>query len=114
MFNGCTSLTTPPTLPSTSLANYCYRNMFNGCTSLTSAPVLPATTLMIDCYKNMFNGCSSINEIRTYMTANVNVANLDSWLYGVSPTGDLYCPQNISLTVGESGIPSGWTRHDIA
>ena len=32
------------------LTNYCYRNLFNDCTSLTSAPDLPATTLANVCY----------------------------------------------------------------
>ena len=30
---------------------YCYRNLFQGCTSLTSAPELPATTLGDRCYQ---------------------------------------------------------------
>ena len=60
MFNGCTSLTTAPALPATTLASHCYSNMFNGCTSLTTAPVLPATTLASDCYSGMFNGCTSL------------------------------------------------------
>ena len=34
MFNDCTSLTTAPALPATTLANCCYDFMFNGCTSL--------------------------------------------------------------------------------
>ena len=60
MFNGCTSLTTAPSLPATTLAGYCYTSMFNGCTSLTTAPSLPATTLAGYCYYSMFNGCTSI------------------------------------------------------
>ena len=31
--------------------NYCYRSMFNGCSSLTTAPALPATTLASNCYE---------------------------------------------------------------
>ena len=60
MFNGCTSLTTAPALPATTLADYCYFNMFSGCTSLTTAPELPATTLASSCYSNMFHGCTSL------------------------------------------------------
>jgi hypothetical protein len=45
MFQYCTSLTTAPELPATTLASYCYNQMFYGCTSLTTAPELPATTL---------------------------------------------------------------------
>ena len=42
------------------LADSCYNYMFNGCTSLTTAPSLPATTLAPRCYYSMFNGCTSI------------------------------------------------------
>ena len=46
LFENCTSLTTAPELPATTLRNYCYLSMFQGCTSLTTAPrTLPATTL---------------------------------------------------------------------
>ena len=34
MFFGCTSLTSPPALPATTLASYCYYSMFEGCASL--------------------------------------------------------------------------------
>ena len=60
MFRGCTSLTTAPSLPATTLANNCYSDMFYGCTSLTTAPALPATTLTSDCYNSMFCGCTSL------------------------------------------------------
>lgn len=51
MFLDCTSLTTAPELPATTVADYCYYYMFSGCTSLTSAPAtLPATTLANNCY----------------------------------------------------------------
>ena len=42
------------------MANYCYSSMFQGCTSLTSAPSLPATTLAGSCYRYMFSGCKKI------------------------------------------------------
>ena len=61
MFQGCTSLTTAPELPATTLATECYKNMFAGCTSLTTAPAsLPATTLADSCYESMFSGCTSL------------------------------------------------------
>ena len=61
MFNGCTSLTTAPSvLPATTLANYCYSYMFYGCTSLVKASKLPATTLTDNCYESMFQGCISL------------------------------------------------------
>ena len=60
MFNGCTSLTTAPSLPATKLSINCYYNMFSGCTSLVYAPALPATTLTSYCYSGMFSGCTSL------------------------------------------------------
>ena len=60
MFQGCTSLTTAPSLPATTLADGCYARMFEGCTSLTTAPSLPATTLADNCYNAMFTGCTSL------------------------------------------------------
>ena len=60
MFQGCTSLTTAPKLPATTLAHGCYAGMFRGCTSLTTAPALPATTLADSCYNAMFSECSSL------------------------------------------------------
>ena len=60
MFSFCTSLTTPPALPATTLGRSCYREMFYGCTSLTTTPVLPAKTLAEHCYHSMFSGCTSL------------------------------------------------------
>ena len=60
MFYGCTSLTTAPELPSTTLAYNCYYNMFYNCSSLTTAPELPATNLAVSCYNSMFFGCTSL------------------------------------------------------
>jgi len=60
MFQGCTSLTTAPSLPATTLAKSCYQSMFQGCTSLTTAPSLPATTLALECYHYMFQDCTSL------------------------------------------------------
>lgn len=68
MFSGCTSLTTVPDLPATTLAYHCYSSMFYGCTSITTAPLLPATTLPIQCYANMFNGCTKL-KLSTTQTA---------------------------------------------
>ena len=60
MFSGCTSLTTAPELPATTLADSCYSDMFEDCTSLTTAPELPATTLVRWCYFAMFEGCTNL------------------------------------------------------
>ena len=114
MFYNCISLTKAPELPATTLANYCYRSMFSGCTSLTKTPELPATTLANYCYYGMFYGCDSLVGISTRMN-NITASNcLLDWTNGVSPTGDFYCPPELTISTGPSGIPSGWTRHDLS
>ena len=62
MFQNCSSLTAAPALPATILAERCYVYMFQNCTSLTSAPALPATTLANNCYQNMFSACTSLTS----------------------------------------------------
>ncbi len=59
-FSGCTRLTTPPTLPATTLKPSCYQQMFSRCSSLTTPPALPATTLAPSCYDGLFNECTSL------------------------------------------------------
>ena len=60
MFNSCTSLTIAPALPATTLAGGCYQSMFYGCTGLSTAPTLPATTLANYCYASMFEKCTGL------------------------------------------------------
>ena len=76
MFDGCTSLTTAPSLPATTLATGCYCYMFYGCTSLTTAPELPATILASWCYQCMFGGCTSLTT-----APSLPATTLESWCY---------------------------------
>ena len=82
MFSGCTSLTTAPALPATTLANYCYIYMFDGCTSLTTAPALPATTLAESCYESMFEGCTSLTTAPALPATTLAYGCYNSMFYG--------------------------------
>ena len=113
MFRGCASLTQAPELPATTLAYYCYGYMFSGCTSLTQAPELPATTLATACYTNMFFVCTNLNYVKCLATDISAEICTDYWLDNVSSTGDFYTPASTTWSSGISGIPAGWTRHDI-
>ena len=75
LFNGCTSLTTAPELPATTLATGCYYNMFRGCESLTTAPELPATILANSCYYCMFYGCTSLTTAPSILPATTLIDN---------------------------------------
>ena len=113
MFRGCTSLVDAPELPAINLIDGCYYGMFRGCTSLVTAPELLATELAEDCYSNMFCDCSKLNKITMLANKNVKSSYLYKWVEGVSSTGTFvrYSPA-VSLTIGVSGIPNGWTVED--
>lgn len=61
LFAQCSSLVKAPTLPASTLADYCYMGMFRG-TSITTPPVLSATTLTVCCYNSMFARCSQLTS----------------------------------------------------
>ena len=82
MFSGCTSLTSAPELPATTLANYCYNYMFSGCTSLTTAPQLPATTLATCCYNGMFNSCKSLTTVHKLPATTLDYSCYNGMFYG--------------------------------
>jgi hypothetical protein len=85
--------------------------MFRGCTSLTTAPALPATSLREKCYAYMFQNCSSLNSITTY-ASNISASScLYNWMDGVAAQGDFWNLGSATYESGVSGIPSGWTEH---
>ena len=115
MFGGCTGLqNTPAFNPSiTSIGTYWCYYTFSGCTSIQIAPELNAQTLSSYAYFRMFEGCTNLNYIKTHMT-NISATNcLNNWVTGVNSTGDFYCDQNLNINTGSSGIPNGWTRHNL-
>ena len=81
MFQDCTSLTTAPALPATTLVDHCYDSMFYGCTSLTTAPALPATTLADNCYNSMFRDCTSLTTAPALPVTTLADSCYDSMFY---------------------------------
>lgn len=113
MFRGCSSLTTAPALPATTLSTGCYQLMFYGCSSLTTAPELPATTLVTSCYASMFAMCSSLNYVKCMGNPRTSSGNpLSGWLNGVSQTGTFIQDVDVIFTPGPNGVPVGWTTQD--
>ena len=84
LFSGCTSLTTAPSLPATTLKKECYLNLLQGCTSLTSAPSLPATTMAEHCYRNLFNGCSNLTSAPELPATALAISCYANMFYGCS------------------------------
>lgn len=59
--------------------------MFDGCSSLTTAPELPATTLANGCYRYMFRDCALLKISNTQVTGGVKFLDIPSGTTG--PTG---------------------------
>ena len=73
-----TSLTEAPELPATNVGYRSYMSMFSQCTSLTTPPQLSATTLDQDCYRSMFVGCSSLKISDTPVSGGVKFMDIPS------------------------------------
>ena len=87
--------------------------MFCGCTSLTTAPELPATTLASECYQAMFANCTSLNYIKCLATSRAEAWCTSGWVSGVASSGTFVKNPNMtSWTTGQDGIPSNWTVID--
>ena len=114
MFSGCVNMTSAPSLPATTLAYECYDVMFRGCSSLTTAPTLPAQTLVPFCYHLMFNGCSSMSRV-TCLATNPNENNYTyGWLGGTASNGTFVKASGVNnWSRNESGIPANWTVQNI-
>lgn len=101
LFYECTSLTTAPELPATTLTEYCYSNMFYGCTNLTTGPTsLPATTLQEYCYTSMFRGCTSLVTVPTIGATTLADESCQFMFYNC--TSLTTAPTLSATTVGQS------------
>ena len=89
-----------------------FRGLFQNCTSLTSAPELPATTLEQACYAHMFQGCTSLTYIKIHVMS-WNAADATDWVADVSSTGDIWMPSGATWSATDSGIPATWTVYQF-
>ena len=137
LFRSCSTLTTPPELPATTLTSDCYHGMFWECRNLASAPALPAKTMQYACYDTMFYTCkalrsieiaattladncfswmcnsSGVNSVKVNFSAWYGNNSTNSWLGSTPTTGTLYCPSalgtNETIQRGTNYCPTGWT-----
>ena len=99
MFRNCTSLTTAPELPATTLAESCYSYMFYGCTKLESVTMLATDVSASDCLYDWITdagtGATSRALTVTSQTAyDAIVGNLpEIWKQGASGTTVIYNKQ---------------------
>ena len=86
--------------------------MFYNCTSLTTAPSLPATTLATDCYSYMLYGCTSLTTITLYYGGGEG-SYFNDWVYGISTEGVLYKAGTQFASCGNNTYPCTWTQVQI-
>lgn len=116
LFMNCTTIKSVSSsfTPATTLTSSCYEDMFQGCTGLTSAPTLPATTLADLCYNRMFEICTNLKHIKMLATDISAMNCLNNWVYGVSSTGTFIKSKDATWNttpgaLGNDGVPAGWT-----
>ena len=96
---------------------YTFQNLFQGNTYIYHTEgkdlVLPATVLRKQCYYNMFNGCTNMNYLKCLATdIPANRGCTTNWLKGTPTRGTRTFVKAEGFegwTVGDSGIPNGWT-----
>ena len=111
LFSHCSTLITAPYISSKDPANYSYRALFSYCDNLTNCTI-NVTTIASGCFYRMLRDCSSLKTI-TIRVSDYSDTSFNGWLVNASTNGDFYCPAELTIPTGTSGIPSGWTRHDI-
>lgn len=141
LFIDCTSLTSAPELPATTLIPHGYEDLFKGCTNLSIGPTeLPAQTAVQECYRGIFSGCSSLVAAPKIAAINFGAyacgwmfehcSSLNSievvfstwpgqsatlyWVSDVAASGTFTCPAQLPDLRGANRIPSGWTKVNAA
>lgn len=115
LFYQC-NIANPPLIRSTKvyvgyLLSYAFWSTFNA-TPIEEGPELFIEDVKQRCFPYTFKNCSNMKSIKVHFT-HLEADALDHWLEGVAATGDFYCPAELTIPTGASGIPTGWTRHDI-
>lgn len=109
-----TAIITMPSLSNISAMGIrCFQSAFGACSYLEETTSIPNATQTNNVFRNCFSNCTSLKKVILEADVITGMDYLGNWLLGVSPTGDFYCPAELTIPTGNSGIPSGWTRHDI-
>jgi len=113
LFYGESNLITPPKIIGTSIRRRSLQNTFAG-TGIVETPELMFTSVPNYGLYRTFQNCSNLKIVKVHFTTLGSSSPLYQWLSNVAATGDLYCPSTLTITTDSvSGIPTGWTRHDI-
>ena len=111
LFEGCTTLTSAPDLPATTLSRYCYRQMFYGCSALASVPAtLPALTLPDQAYYRMFWQCRALTTTPVIEATSCGTNACDTMFYQCTNITSLSLKITQIGSLGLSWMCNGCTK----
>ena len=75
----------------------------------------PFKSIPTNAFRNLYY-FTPISTIITDMEIIETTGSIANWVYNIAyqVDGDFYCPAELTIPTGASGIPSGWTRHDLS
>lgn len=86
----------------------CYNRLFCEAPDLYGKAAIKGGNATNSSFANMFTS-TQIDEIRLDITGCVS-NSFAGWLTGAPSYGTIYCPADLDIPTGGSGIPSDWTR----
>lgn len=89
-----------------------FDSMFSYCRNMEIGPDFSNITSVEEgSFNGMFMFCNNLRYVKAPKVTEWNDMAFASWLYDVSPTGELVVSSELTnLPVGFSGIPEGWQR----
>ena len=117
MFQYCSGLTSMPELPATTLDVGCYRYMFNMSSSKSYNPMLKETTVLLastvpsQAYAYMFCGNGNLEKI-TCLATQMESDSCSGWTTNLESFGTFVKAEGATWSIGNDGIPSGWTVYE--
>lgn len=111
MFTACNSLKNTPDFSSvTTIGTSGLTSAFYGCLLLEKSLDLKNVTSVGNngCLMTYYN-CNILDDVTAPNISSWNTSNFSVWLNNVAANGTFYKPAALSVPVGTSGVPSGWT-----
>lgn len=108
MFSGCTAMETPPSRLAgtmTMSGSSACRQMFLGCSSLQYAPELPAMDIKANGYQEMFTGCTSLSEAPDLPATTINGSSYRS-MFGAAKVNNVDYSGCTSMETGPLSLPA--------
>lgn len=110
LFNGCTSLTSIPSLSTITSVGQDGLRYFAAGSRITSVDLSSVKSVGTTGFVNAFNGCSQLNNVKCMNLDSWDTPKMSGWLDGVAASGTFTKPLGLAILRGSANtIPVGWT-----